>query len=109
MIPKRERLINQLLTTIYTKKDNPTEYRIQFDNVLKILTSNDYVLINRQYEDMAEDILNKKLVGIPVHPSTKFAIASILLDVADRMSVSKEDILKYENMQDIKGLTQHLE
>lgn len=109
MIPKKERLINQLLATIYISKENQTEYRIQFDNVLKILTANDYVIINRQYEDMVEDILNKKLVGMPIHQATKYAIACILLDVAERMSVSKEAIAKYELLKanDVKGVTEN--
>lgn len=92
MIPQNERLINQMLTAIYIDKNNPTEYRISFDNVLKILISNNYILPNRQYETVVEDILNKKLVGMPVHHATKFAIAKILIDVADQMSVTKEDL-----------------
>lgn len=98
MIPKAERIINQLLGTVYTDKKDPTVFRISMDNALKILSNNDYVLPNRQYEMQLENLLNKKLVGTEVQAHTRYSIARGMLALADEMAVSKEDVLSYSSL-----------
>lgn len=94
MIPPREQVINQILGCIYKEG---TEYRLAFDNILKALVSNNYVVPNKQFEELVEVILNKKLVGMPMGQATKYAIASIIVDVADQVTIDKTDIAAFEN------------
>lgn len=96
MIPKEERIINQLLACVYTEKSDPSVYKLNFDQVLKVLIGNDFILPNRQFEDTVEKVLNAKLAGkAVVSKATKYSIAKIIYHVAEEMCVSKDDITRY--------------
>lgn len=96
MISQQNRLINQLQGCVYVDSKDNTAFRINMDNVLKIFVQHDFILPHRQYEDKVQEVLDslvdkKKLI---LDSSTKFRIATILLNVASQMSLTPEDLKK---------------
>lgn len=97
MIPKKERIINQLLGCIYIDRNDNTVYKLNFDNVLKTLISNDYILHKSEFETRVEDVLNASLAGkAKVGHPTAYAIAEIIFLLAEVMNVSKDDITRFQ-------------
>ena len=106
MISQKDRILNQLLGTIYTDKKDNTVFRIQLDNALKIFIEHNLIIPIKQYEATLENLLNAKLPGkTQVTQGTKFMIAQAMYKLATEMSVSKDDITKYHimNKEDIVG------
>jgi hypothetical protein len=104
MISKESRLVNQLMSTIYKEKRDPTAFRIDFDRVVHILSESDILVISQQYSDKLEKVLNKKIVGhAPVQYSTIHAIAKLMYDLAIKMRVDESEIFIHTLMKDAES------
>lgn len=83
------------MSTIYKDKKDPTVIRVNVDNAVVVLSNFGYNLPSNVFEKKLEEALNKKLVGAKVSPGLTFAIAQLIIDLADKMHVKEEDILSY--------------
>jgi N-acetyl-anhydromuramyl-L-alanine amidase AmpD len=108
MINLQERIITQLMSTIYKDKQNHTVLRVNVDNAVTILSNFGYNLPSNVFEKKLEDALNKKLVGAKMNPGLHFAVAQLIVDLANKMHVKEEDIANYlsskASEEDVKDL-----
>lgn len=95
MITTKEKIVNQLLGTIYNDLKDKTVLHVNMDNVLSILIANDLIIPKKQFEMHAEALLTKKLVGVPLGHITKYAMAELLYTLALELALSKEELIKY--------------
>ena len=96
MIDIKNRIINQLLSTIYVDKTNPSVIRVAIDNAINILSNFGYNLPSAPYEAKLEEMLNRKLTGnAKVSAGLKYAIAEMVISLADKMHVEEAQIIKY--------------
>lgn len=102
MIDKRQRLITELLGTIYKESNNNTAFRMNITNAVEILTRYGYNIPSRSFENNLETILNKMLVGSLVTPGTKNSIAEITVELANKYHVPENKIIEYiaKNMKE---------
>ncbi len=95
MISKKQRLITELLGTIYKEADNSTAFRMNIFNAVDILTRYGYNLPSKSFEAKLEELLNKRLVGTVVNSGTKNSIALITIELADKFHISEDRIIKF--------------
>jgi hypothetical protein len=95
MIELENKIITQLLSAIYRDKTDSSVVRVNTDSVIKILSNFGYNLPTKIFEAKLEEMLNKKLVGANISVGTNFAISRLMLDLANKMNVSMEDITRY--------------
>lgn len=95
MIPEKNKLVTQLLSTIYKDKKDPSIIRVNIHNAAHILTNFKYNLPSKVFEAKLEELLNKKLVGANITNGLNYAIADLIISLADKMHVSDEQIAKY--------------
>lgn len=95
MINKQDKIINQLLTTIYIDKKDPSVLRINFDNALAIFQKYEIWIPTKAYEETLNHVITERLVGkIQANDVAKWAIAQAMLNTALLLSMSKEELLK---------------
>jgi hypothetical protein len=108
MIGVQERIINQLMSTIYRDKTNSTVVRVNIDNAVVVLSNFGYNLPSNIFEKKLEEALNKKLIGAKITQGLNYAIAQFIIDIANKMHVKDEDILSYiqnhNTEEDVKDL-----
>lgn len=95
MIQLKSRIINQLLSRIYVDKKDISLIRVDVDNVGIILSNHGYNLPNIKFEKNLEHMLNAKLVGANVTEGLKYAIANLIIDLADKMHIEETEVMKY--------------
>lgn len=96
MIDIKNRIVTQLLSTIHIDKKDVSVMRVNLDNAVNILSNFGYNLPSKLYEAKLEEILNKKLSGnAKVSPGLKYAIAEMIVALADKMHVDEAQIVKY--------------
>lgn len=99
MITTKEKIINQLLGTVYTDNNNKSIYHVNMDNVLTILIKSGLIIPKKQYEVTLETLLNKRVVGAVGGTVAKHAMAEMMYNLAIEMALSKEEIIKYQMNQ----------
>jgi len=95
MIGLKDRIVTQLMSTIYRDKKNATVIRVNVDNAVNVLSNFGYNLPSNVFEKKLEEALNKKLVGASINPGLNFAICQLIIDLADKMHVSEDQIIKH--------------
>jgi hypothetical protein len=95
MINLENKIITQLLSALYRDKTDSSVIRVSTDSVLRIMSNFGYNLPTRQFQAKLEEMLNKKLQGAKIDAGTNFAIAQLILDLANKMNVTTEQITKY--------------
>jgi len=95
MINLEERIVTQLLSTIYKDKKDPTVLRVNVDKVVSVLDSFGYNLPSNVFEKKLEEMLNAKLVGAKMSPGLTFSIAQMIVDIANKMHIKDEDIAAF--------------
>lgn len=96
MINSKDRIVTQLLSSIYVDKKDPSVIRVDIDNAASFLSKNGYNLPKNKYEQKLEELLNKKLTGkAKVSPGLKYAIAEMIVGLADKMHIDEQEIAKY--------------
>lgn len=112
MIPQRNKLVTQLLSTVYKDKKDPSIMRVNVDNAFHVLTSFGYNLPSKIFESKLEEVLNKKLVGANITTGLTYAISELIITLAEKMHVSDEQISKYlsENtkVEDVKKIQEDI-
>lgn len=108
MITLKERIINRLISTIYADKKDPTVIRVDIDNAVNILSNFGYLLPSGVFETKLEHLLNSKLTGANVTPGLKYAMADLIVTLADKMHIEEDKIVKYimehNTEEDVKEL-----
>lgn len=101
MISRKDRLVNKLMGAVSTTKDTSEKYAIHvdFDNVMHILSSEGYNLANQFFENLLGKVLNERLGGTAVTTSTRYNVALILLQLAEKLHIPEEEIVKYLQAQ----------
>jgi len=70
--------------------------RVDINNAVNILSNFGYNLPSNVYDVKLEEILNKKLTGhAKVSEGLKYAIAEMIVTLADKMHVDEAQIVKY--------------
>ena len=101
MISKQNRILNELQACVYNEKGDSTAFRVNMENVIKILFGHDYIMPARKYEDTVEKALNRLVTkGMKLDPATKYRIAVTMLQIAHAMSLTKEDLINEKIRQD---------
>jgi hypothetical protein len=90
MISNREKLVNQLLSTVYVDKTDPTVIKVDIHNTFHILTSFGITVPGKAFEAKLEELLNKKLVGANITSAVNYAVVELIINLAERMRVSDE-------------------
>lgn len=108
MISNRNRLINQLLKSVYKDKKDPTLIRVDIDNTIKILSMFGYNIPTFKFEKKLEELLNAKLKGATINPGLSSIVVNLMIDLAEKMHISEEAIASYitehNTEQDVKEL-----
>jgi N-acetyl-anhydromuramyl-L-alanine amidase AmpD len=102
MITNKDRLITTILGTIYPDKSDKSILRINIDNLLMLLASYGYNLPNTKFSKAVEDLLNAKLYGARITPGLKYTIATLIIELADKVHVTDEQLIKYYESYNIK-------
>lgn len=112
MIPERNKLVTQLLSTVYKDKTNATILRVNIDNAVHILTSFGFNLPSKKFESKLEEVLNKKLVGANITAGINYAIVELIITLAEKMHISEAQIVKYlsehTSEEDVKKIQQDI-
>jgi len=95
MISSENRIVTQLLSTIYKDKNNPTILRVNVNNAVNILSNFGYNLPAAIFEKKLEELLNNKLVGAKITPAINYAMAQLILNLAEKVHIKEEDIINY--------------
>ncbi|MCB1711906.1 MAG: hypothetical protein KDH96_05345 [Candidatus Riesia sp.] len=95
MITTKTKLTNQLLSKIHFDKNDPTVIRVDIHNIAFILSSFNYNLPSRIFENKLEQLLNKKLTGARVTEGLKHIIADMIVSLANKLHVSDDEIQNY--------------
>lgn len=95
MITDKDRLTNQLLACIYPDSKDKSVLRVNFDNILKIFASFSYNLPSTKFGDALEKLLNGKMYGAKITPGLKVSMAELIIQLANMMHVSDEQIINY--------------
>lgn len=109
MIDIKNKVVTQLLSTIYIDKKDASVMRVNLDNAVNILSNFGYNLPSNLFESKLEEVLNRKLSGhAKVSPGLKYAIADMIIALADKMHVDEAQIVKYisehNTEEDVKEL-----
>lgn len=96
MISLNNRIITQLLSTIYVDKQDKSVVKVNIDNAVNILSNFGYNLPSNLFERKLEEMLNAKLAGkAKVSDGLKYAIAEMILVLSEKMHVDESEIVKY--------------
>ena len=95
MISQENKIVTQLLATVYRDKQDGTVIRINLDNAVNILTGHGYNLPRQVFEAKLEQLVSKKMVGAKIDQSTNFAVVQLMLKLADTLHIDERDIMKY--------------
>lgn len=114
MISTKDRLINQLLGTIYKDKNDASIIRINMDNAAAILSNHGFNLPAQVFEQKLQALLDKKLPGVAkVTKATFYGIALLIHELAVKMHIEEREIIKYmaehNTEQDVKELQSKIE
>lgn len=113
MISNYDRVITQLLPAIYTNKSEPTVMRFNIDKILHVLGTEKYNLSNRYFEDKLVEMATIRFQGKSFTHGLRYAAAVAILNLADKMHVSDQAIVKYlsehQSEQDAKEIQEKIE
>lgn len=108
MITKLDRLLNQLISTVYIDKNDPSIIRIQFDRALQIFYNADIIVPPKAFENTFKKVVEERLVAkIRANDVAKFAIAQAMMNTAFSLMLSKEELIKLrmqDNSSDITSI-----
>lgn len=98
MIDLKTRLENKLLPCVYTDKKDSTFFKINIENVFRVLSDFEYVVPRRQFEDTLEKVLESKTEEniIPADNTGKLYIVHLIINLANMMHVDLADIRKHQ-------------
>lgn len=95
MIKTYDRLVNQLLATIYIDKNDNSVIHVSYIDVLKIFEKFDIVVPAKAFENTLNKVFEERLVGkIEATEVSKYAIAQAMLNTALTLAISKEELLR---------------
>lgn len=90
MITQDDRLLSRLELCVVPDKSNPSEYHIQLDKAIKLLSDFDYVVPPARFEKEVGEVMQKAVVGkLPPDRVSIIIIAKALLLIGKLLSIDR--------------------